>query len=190
MDLWDIIYLIGGNLYFIVFIALMIISFIIQVRLNSTYKKYSKIANGRGLTGAQAAEKILSENGITDVEVQMVSGHLTDNYNPRTKVLSLSPEVYSGFTVAAVGIAVHIFHAYRAHAQLADSFTIGAVEWFKGIAIDPGKDTDIRRQHLLEGDTHIAYGRCCGRGSYVDGVAAAGHINRMPAGIIACAACT
>ncbi len=116
MDLWDIIYLIGGNLYFIIFIALMIISLVIQARLNSTYKKYSKIANGRGLTGAQAAEKILEENGITDVEVQMVSGRLTDNYNPRTKVLSLSPEVYSGFTVAAVGIAAHeAGHAIQHH---------------------------------------------------------------------------
>lgn len=107
MDLWDIIYLIGGNFYFILVIAIMIISGIIQARLSSTYNKYSRIANSRGLTGAQAAEKILAENGIYDVEVRMISGKLTDNYNPKTKVLSLSPEVYSGFTVAAVGIAAH-----------------------------------------------------------------------------------
>lgn len=93
--------------YIIAAFALMIVTLIIQASLNGTYKKYSKIGNSRGMTGAEAARQILEANGIYDVEVQMISGKLTDNFNPRTKVLSLSPEVYNGASVAAVGIAAH-----------------------------------------------------------------------------------
>jgi len=108
MDMfWDIVNLIGNNLYFVLFIAVLIFTMIIQARLNSTYNKYSKIANSRGMTGAQAAEEILRAHGVYDVEVKMIQGKLSDNFNPRTKVLSLSPEVYSGCTIAAVGIAAH-----------------------------------------------------------------------------------
>lgn len=75
--------------------------------VNATYAKYKKQYCMSGLTGAQAAERILRGAGITDVEIRHISGNLTDNYNPSTKVLSLSDSVYNSNSVAAVGVAAH-----------------------------------------------------------------------------------
>ncbi len=94
-------------LYLVLVVPFIIISMIAQYKVKSTYAKYSKVRNTRGLTGAQAAQAILSYYGITDVAIQMIGGTLTDNYNPKTNVISLSQDVYNSTSVAAVGVACH-----------------------------------------------------------------------------------
>ncbi|SFR95598.1 hypothetical protein SAMN05661086_02789 [Anaeromicropila populeti] len=75
--------------------------------VRSTYGKYSRVRNIAGLTGAQAAERILRNAGIYDVRIERVSGDLTDHYDPRNKVLRLSDTVYGSASIAAVGVAAH-----------------------------------------------------------------------------------
>lgn len=76
-------------------------------RVNSTYRKYAKVRSYSGLTGAEAARRILQMSGIYDVQVQHVSGELTDHYDPTRKVLNLSDSVYGSSSVAAIGVAAH-----------------------------------------------------------------------------------
>ena len=78
-----------------------------QSRVKSNYAKYSKIRNYQGLTGAQAARRILDSNGLQDVAIEQTPGELSDHYDPRTKVLRLSQGVYGQPSVAAIGIAAH-----------------------------------------------------------------------------------
>lgn len=75
--------------------------------VNSTYRTYSAVYAASGLTGAQAAQRLLHSQGIYDVQICRVSGHLTDHYDPRSKTLRLSDSVYGASTVAAVGVAAH-----------------------------------------------------------------------------------
>lgn len=84
-----------------------VLSLIASAMVKSTYAKYKKVRSMSGLTGAQAAQRILSQAGIHDVQIQHISGDLTDNYNPKTKVLSLSDTVYDNSSVAAIGVAAH-----------------------------------------------------------------------------------
>ncbi len=76
-------------------------------RVNSTYRKYSRVRCRSGMTGAEAAERILQMSGIRDVEVAHVAGELTDHYDPRNKVLRRSDSVYGSRSVAAIGVAAH-----------------------------------------------------------------------------------
>lgn len=76
-------------------------------KVNSTFKRYSQVRNHSGMTGCDAATKILQMNGLNDVRVQHVSGNLTDHYDPRTKTVNLSDATYQSPTVAAVGVAAH-----------------------------------------------------------------------------------
>ena len=92
--------------YFLVLIG-AIICMIASARVNSTFKKYSKYRSMTGMTGAQAAERILNYAGIYDVTIQHVSGNLTDHYNPKQKTLNLSDSVYNATSVAAIGVAAH-----------------------------------------------------------------------------------
>lgn len=92
--------------YFLIIIA-AVISIMAQIAVSSSFSKYSRVASMSGMTGAQAAERILRANGIMDVSVQRVSGKLTDHYNPSTKVLNLSESVYGSTSVAAIGVAAH-----------------------------------------------------------------------------------
>lgn len=78
-----------------------------SVRVNSTYKKYAQVRSASGLTGAEAARRILNGAGIYDVRIEHISGNLTDHYDPRDKVLRLSDTVYGSPSVAAVGVAAH-----------------------------------------------------------------------------------
>lgn len=78
-----------------------------SARVNSTYNKYSRVHSYSGLTGAQAAQRILNGAGIYDVRVEHISGNLTDHYDPRSKVLRLSDSVYGSTSVAAIGVAAH-----------------------------------------------------------------------------------
>ncbi len=91
----------------IIFIVFMLLSWIIGEQLKSRFRKYSKIPMGYGLTGKEVAEKMLHENGITNVKVVPVKGSLTDHYNPLTKTVGLSENVYYGNHVAAAAVAAH-----------------------------------------------------------------------------------
>ena len=96
-----------STLLIIILFALMGVGFIVQMRLKSKFKKYSKIAIASGLSGREVALKMLSDFGITSVTVQSVPGKLTDHYNPVDKTVNLSPEVYNGRSVAAAAVAAH-----------------------------------------------------------------------------------
>ncbi len=76
-------------------------------RVNSTYAKYAKVRARGGMTGAEAAQRILSMSGINDVRIEHVGGSLTDHYDPAKKVLRLSDSVYGSRSVAAIGVAAH-----------------------------------------------------------------------------------
>ena len=78
-----------------------------QNRVNSTFARYSRVRSFSGMTGAEAARRLLNVQGIYDVTVQPVSGKLTDHYDPRTKVVKLSDSVYNATSVAAIGVAAH-----------------------------------------------------------------------------------
>ena len=90
-----------------IMVPVIIFSMICQAKVNSNFKKYGRIPNSRSITGAQAAAELLRLNGITDVGIRMIPGKLTDNYNPTTKMISLSEAVYNSNSIAAVGIACH-----------------------------------------------------------------------------------
>jgi len=91
----------------IIFGVFMIISLIIGQQLKSRFKKYSKIPVNNNLSGKEVAEKMLRESGVIDVKVVSVPGELTDHYNPLTKTVNLSPEVYNGRSVAAAAVSAH-----------------------------------------------------------------------------------
>lgn len=78
-----------------------------QAYINTSYRKYSRVSVKSKITGAFVARMILDKNGLNDVEVVKISGELTDNFNPRTNVVSLSSEVYSGNSIASVAVAAH-----------------------------------------------------------------------------------
>lgn len=78
-----------------------------SAKVKTTYSKYSKVRSMSGMTGAQAAERILRNNGILDVRVEHIAGQLTDHYDPSSKVLRLSDAVYGSTSVAAIGVAAH-----------------------------------------------------------------------------------
>lgn len=92
--------------YILVIIGLAL-TLMASALVNSTYAKYKKVHSMSGMTGAQAAERILHQSGIYDVQIQHIAGDLTDNYNPKTKILSLSDAVYNNTSVAAIGVAAH-----------------------------------------------------------------------------------
>ncbi|MCR5272826.1 MAG: zinc metallopeptidase [Lachnospiraceae bacterium] len=84
-----------------------IICMIASARVKSTYSKYARVRSRSNMTGAEVAKRILEQNGIYDVEINHVSGNLTDHYDPATKVVNLSDAVYASTSVAAVGVAAH-----------------------------------------------------------------------------------
>lgn len=92
---------------YIIFGVFALLSWIIQKSLQSKFEKYSKIAIPNGMTGRDVAEKMLRDNGITDVKVISTNGHLTDHYNPATKTVNLSEPVYGSNSVAAAAVAAH-----------------------------------------------------------------------------------
>lgn len=83
------------------------ISMVVSMILKSRFAAYGKIPLSARLTGKEVAEKMLRENGIYDVKVVSVEGFLTDHYNPLTKTINLSPEVYNNFSIAAAAVAAH-----------------------------------------------------------------------------------
>lgn len=94
-------------LYFIFALPALVLGLWAQMRVRSAFGKYSKVRAMSGMTGAQAARKILDSNGLENVAVERVAGMLSDHYDPRSKVLRLSDDVYGTPSLAAVGVAAH-----------------------------------------------------------------------------------
>lgn len=92
---------------FLLIIIIGIAGFIVQARLQSVFNKYSKVPFAGGMTGKDVAEKMLRDNGITDVQVTHTPGQLTDHFNPANKTVNLSDAVYSSNSVAAAAVAAH-----------------------------------------------------------------------------------
>ncbi|MDO4977324.1 MAG: zinc metallopeptidase [Eubacteriales bacterium] len=92
--------------YFLVLIGL-VISIAASTHVQSTYKKFERVHSRAGITAAEAALRILNGAGIYDVRIERISGNLTDNYDPRSKVLHLSDSTYNSTSVAAIGVAAH-----------------------------------------------------------------------------------
>ena len=93
--------------YLILVLPAIILAVAAQGKVSSTFNKYSKVQSHIGITGAEAARRIMEQNGIYDVSVERVSGNLTDHYDPSRKVLRLSDNVYSSSSIAAIGVAAH-----------------------------------------------------------------------------------
>lgn len=103
--------------YLILVVPALIISLIAQANVKKAYSSMAKIQNKKRLTGADAAYRVLQFYGINNVQIQMTQGKLTDHYDPRTNVIRLSPEVFSGTSIASVGIACHEAGHAAQHAQ-------------------------------------------------------------------------
>jgi Zn-dependent membrane protease YugP len=97
----------GVDWTYILIIIAFIISMAVQAGMQSTFAKYSKVPSMCGMTGAEAAQRILMSEGLYSVAVQPVSGSLTDHYDPRTKTVNLSQSTYSSTSLAALGVAAH-----------------------------------------------------------------------------------
>ena len=97
----------GYDPTYILVIIGAILSMIASSFVQSTYSKYSRVQSRTGMTGAQAAQRILQMSGISDVRIEHVSGKLTDHYDPSQKVVRLSDSVYGSTSVAAIGVAAH-----------------------------------------------------------------------------------
>ncbi|MDY0088688.1 MAG: zinc metallopeptidase [Coriobacteriia bacterium] len=93
--------------YILIMLVAMVLGFITQGYVNSTYRKWSQVPLMTGRTGAEVARTMLDSEGLHAVGIETVPGHLTDHYDPRTNVLRLSTDVYSGRSVAAAGVAAH-----------------------------------------------------------------------------------
>lgn len=109
------------GLYFdwtmILLVPAMLLTMWAQAKIKREYSKYSRVRTAKGYTGAQTAREILHRNGLDNVDVELVGGMLSDHYDPRSRVLRLSNEVYNGSTIAANAIAAHeVGHAIQ-HAK-------------------------------------------------------------------------
>ncbi len=104
-------------LYFLMIAPAMILSLGAQMWVQSAFARYSKVMNRRALTGAEAARAILDSAGLYHVRIEVAQGFLSDHYDPRTRVLRLSPDVFGRPTLAAVGVAAHEAGHALQHAQ-------------------------------------------------------------------------
>ncbi|MBQ9066064.1 MAG: zinc metallopeptidase [Clostridia bacterium] len=102
--------------YILVVIAFLA-ALIAQARVKYTYSRFDKVMSRRGLTAEQAAAEVLRSYGIYDVEIRPIAGNLTDNFNPKTKIISLSEATYGHSSIAAIGVACHEAGHAAQHAQ-------------------------------------------------------------------------
>ena len=93
--------------YIVIILPCILLSLIASSNVNSTFKRYSKVHAMRRITGAQAAQRVLSANGVSGVRIERVSGHLSDHFDPRSNVIRLSDSVYDSTSVASIGVACH-----------------------------------------------------------------------------------
>jgi Zn-dependent membrane protease YugP len=107
MDGYFSYHYISNYYYIILVLPMVILSMIASAKVNSSFKKYSQVMSSRRITGAQAAFEILRYYGITNVQIERVSGNLTDHFDPKSNVIRLSDKVYNSTSVAAIGVACH-----------------------------------------------------------------------------------
>ena len=93
--------------YVVIVLPCVILAMLASANVNSTFRRYSQQYSARGLTAAQAAQRVLAANGITNVAIQRVGGSLTDHYDPKANVIRLSDSVYGSTSTAAIGVACH-----------------------------------------------------------------------------------
>ncbi len=93
--------------YIFIVLPCLIIAMLTSAKVNSTFKRYSNQISARGITGHEAAMRVLRANGVTDVRIERVAGNLTDHYDPRANVIRLSAPVYDSASTAAIGVACH-----------------------------------------------------------------------------------
>ena len=96
-----------GDWTIIIMIPALIFALWAQSKVNSTFNRYAKVHNRRGITGADAARRVLDANGLYHVTIERVHGHLTDHYDPKAEVIRLSDAVYASTGIAALGVAAH-----------------------------------------------------------------------------------
>ena len=92
--------------YFV--IPAILVALLAQIKVQTTYSKYSKIKNSKGITGAEAARRVLDANGLNHIKIERIPGELTDHYDPKADVVRLSDGVYDSASTAAVGVACHV----------------------------------------------------------------------------------
>ncbi len=102
---------------YLIVVPAILLALYAQFRVTTAYKRYSQVAIHNGMTGAQIAEEILRRNGLSGVQVERITGMLSDHYDPRTRVLRLSSGVYDGASVASAGVAAHETGHALQHAQ-------------------------------------------------------------------------
>ncbi len=93
--------------YIILVMPFVILSMLASAKVNSSFKKYSEVYSRRGLTAAEAARKVLQDNGVLGVNIERVRGHLTDHFDPKSNTIRLSENVYDSTSVASIGVACH-----------------------------------------------------------------------------------
>lgn len=93
--------------YIVLVLPAVILALIAQARVNSVFKKYSKINSRRGFTGAAAARRVLDANGLSGVRIERISGNLSDHYDPKANVIRLSQATHDSTSAAAIGVAAH-----------------------------------------------------------------------------------
>jgi uncharacterized protein len=93
--------------YLLILLVAMVLGFATQAFVNNSFRRYSQVPIATGKTGAEVARRMLDEAGLNDVTIEQIGGRLSDNYDPRARVLRLSPDVYNGRSVAAAGVASH-----------------------------------------------------------------------------------
>lgn len=94
-------------LYWALMLPAMVLSLVATIRTKLTFSKYSRVAAASGMTGAMAARRLLDRDGLHDVRIEPVRGFLSDHYDPTTRTLRLSPEVYGSNSLSAIGVACH-----------------------------------------------------------------------------------
>ena len=92
---------------FILLVPALILGSYAQAKVSSTFKRYSQVPSARGLTGAQGARQLLDSSGLSDVAIEVAGSRLSDHYDPRSRTLTLSPEVGNSNSLAALGVAAH-----------------------------------------------------------------------------------
>ena len=95
------------NILYVAMVIAMVIAVLAQIKVSTTFKKYSKVATATGRTADEVARMILNNNGLHDVKIERVRGTLTDHYDPRSNTLRLSSSVYGNKSAAAIGVAAH-----------------------------------------------------------------------------------
>ena len=103
------------DVYYLIFVVpALILAFYAQTKVNTTFNKYSKVYSSRGITAHDVARKILNMNGLSNINIERVSGNLTDHFDPKANVIRLSDSTYSSTSVGAIGVAAHeVGHAVQ-----------------------------------------------------------------------------